>query len=90
MMYYCKWAEDEVVPLRLDDIVSLYTEIDSEGNVLRELGLNKDGQIVHKCPSGAYKYGTYGLFDNVTVAITSSRSFITKDEFERLWLLDMN
>jgi hypothetical protein len=87
-MYYRKWTEDDIERLSEDEgIVILYTEIDLDGNVRREIGLNNEGKVIHKCPSELYRYGTYGLFDNQKVLITESRSLIKKEEFERLWEL---
>lgn len=87
-MYYCKWTEDDIEKLSEDEgIIILYTEIDLDGSVRREIGLNKEGKVIHKCPSKLYRYGTYGLFDNQKVIITGTRSLITKEEFEKLWKL---
>jgi hypothetical protein len=85
-MYYCVWTEkDNKGEKSLDDIVKLFTEIDDNGRVLREIGIDKDGRLVHKCPSDKFRNGTYGLFDNQVVIISDESSLITKNEFERMW-----
>ncbi len=85
-MHYCKWNEQELKGLKsINDMVILYAEIDSDGKVRREIGLNQSGKVVHKFPSVSRQHGTYGLFDNQIVQLSIRDSGITKDEFEKLW-----
>ena len=84
---YLKWVNDKkgVEGLSALGIETMYTEVSEDGEVLREIGIGKGGQVVHKCPGHGYKYGTYGLFDNQKVEISKRASDITSEEFERLW-----
>lgn len=85
-MYYYKWSEKEIQQLQsVGGMVNLYTEIDPDGNVRREIGLNQSGKVIHKFPSNLYPNGRYGLFDNQKVIVTDRSSTIAKDEFEKLW-----
>ena len=84
--YYLKWTEEDVTGLHsFSGIKTLYIEIDDAGNVHREIGVNKEGKVVHKCPSAFHQYGQYGILDNQKVMISDFRSTITKEEFEKLW-----
>lgn len=84
-MYYIKWTPDDIKGMEDEGITALYTEIDSDGNVCREIGLDNLGRIVHMCPADSFRLGTYGLFDNQRVDISQRPSNITHEEFERLW-----
>ena len=85
-MLYIKWTEQDIAELSaFDEIAILYTEIDNEGDVHKEIGLNNDGKLIHKSPSAGYPYGEYGIFDNQKVAISDRRSNFSKEEFYKLW-----
>lgn len=85
-MYYLKWTEENATGLSLfSGIKALYLEIDDSGNVHREIGVNKEGKVVHKCPSIIHQYGQYGILDNQKVMISDLKSTIMKEEFEKLW-----
>ena len=85
-MHYRKWDEDDAQGIQsISGMVVLYTELDNDGNVRREIGFNKSDEVVHRFPSRLYRYGTYGLFDNQKVVIIDGYSNVTKDEFEKLW-----
>jgi len=89
-MWYRKWDENDVNGLgKTSGMVIMYTEIDEEGRVRREIGFNDAGEVVHKCPSDGYRYGTYGLFDLSKVEraekADSPSDVITRAEFEQLW-----
>jgi hypothetical protein len=85
-LYYCKWTENDVEGLRSSDgIVVLFAETNEEGDVLREIGVNEEGKIVHRFPSKFFRYGGHGLFDNQNVLISESSPLVTKEEFEYLW-----
>jgi hypothetical protein len=63
-MRYLRWDDRDAEGLSaVDGIVSLYTEVDGEGRVRREVGVNHDGKVVHRFPSTQHPHGTYGLFD---------------------------
>ena len=83
---YVKWGQSELIGIERLDIFSVLTEIDREGNVAREVGLDSSGQVMYRAPSseGALRRG---LFDVVRVDIESakSRDLIAQNEFDRLW-----
>jgi hypothetical protein len=56
-------------------------EIDDEGRVNREIGLNKEGEIIHRFPSSHFKYGSYGLFDLTKFEL----NFKSDDEVEKIF-----
>lgn len=102
-MFYCKWDESFINGLNSEGFFLFYAEIDSNGFVRREIGLNKEGKVIHKCPSEFYPNGTYGYFDNQKVIIidktsvgdfdlnailTDENSLVTKEEFEKIWEMD--
>ena len=85
-MFYFKWNEDDLQGLQsVTGMVLLYTEVDSDGNILREIGLDKSGRILHKFPSNSYPHGKYGLFDNQRVKVPDLQSTAIKEEFDKLW-----
>ncbi len=85
-MLYIKWTEQDIAELSaFDKIYFLYTEIDDDGNVRKEIGIDNHGNIIHKSPSTKYPYGEYGIFDNQKVAISDRKSDLSKDEFYKLW-----
>jgi hypothetical protein len=90
-MWYRKWDENDVEGLgKTSGMVIMYTEIDEDGRVRREIGFDKAGRVVHKCPADGFRHGTYGLFDLQIVEraeeADSSSDVITEAEFERFWL----
>ncbi len=85
-MFYCKWNESNICGLNHNFGISiLFTEIDDEGSVKREVGIDESNNVVHMFPSASFSSGVYGIFDNEKVDISSLRSDISKDDFERLW-----
>jgi hypothetical protein len=77
---YISWERDELhdLPVGLSRIV---TEIDQNGRVLREVGLDAQGEVVHHAPSEA---DNYGLFDLVPVD-AGPDSDIRVEVFESWW-----
>lgn len=69
----------------IKDLNVLYIEIDKNGSILREIGLNKKGDIIHIYPSDKYKYGKYGIFDLCCFDINKLENEIDSDFFERKW-----
>ena len=85
-MLYLKWTNKDIAELEMfDEIVILYTAIDKEGNVHKEIGLDSEGKVVHKAPSNIGRFGKYGIFDNQKVILTDNIESITKETFESLW-----
>lgn len=78
-MVYFKWTPAELATL---EMYALYTEIDEDGWVQRELGIDDDGFVTHRLiPSDVHP----GWFGSVRLAPLMLNSNVTKAEFERLW-----
>jgi len=78
-MIYLKWTPSELATLRAG---ALYTEIDEDGWVQRELGIGDDGLITHQLVPCDARPGWFGLARLSLVMLTSN---VTKAEFESLW-----
>jgi hypothetical protein len=83
-MFYLRWAESDINKLASDGIQFLFTEVNSEGRVLREIGFDEAGRVAHRCP-GKGKFGTYGLFDLAPIETSNLKSELSSEEFEKLW-----
>ena len=82
-MFYIRWTEKEIVNLsKGEKWEEVLTEIDEDGNVKREIYLDKNGNVVHKAPT---ENDNYGIFDNQKVLISNLKNDLTQDEFEALW-----
>lgn len=78
-MIYLKWTPSELATLEMRE---LYTEVDEDGWVQRELGVDFDGLVTHQLvPS----HGRPGWFGNARLARLMLDSNVTKAEFESLW-----
>jgi hypothetical protein len=60
----------------------LYTEVDEDGWVQRELGIGDDGLITHQLVPSDARPGWFGL---VRLSFAMLDSNVTKAEFESLW-----
>ena len=78
-MIYLKWTSDELATLKHN---VLYTEIDEDGWVQRELGVAANGQITHQLVPSADEPGWFGLS---RLSMPMLESNVTKREFETLW-----
>jgi len=78
-MIYLKWTPDELVTLEHD---ALYTEIDEDGWVQRELGVGADGRVTHQIVPSSDELGWFGLSRLSFAMLTSN---VSRGEFERLW-----
>jgi hypothetical protein len=78
-MIYLKWTSEELVTLEHD---ALYTEIDEDGWVQRELGVAADGSVTHQIVPSSAEPGWFGL-SRLSFAMLSSN--VSRGEFERLW-----
>lgn len=83
-MKYLVWTEKHIEGLEEMGIVRLYTEVDDEGEVHREIGIDADGRICHRSPVPG---NIYGLFDNVTIEAHGELD-ISHQAFEELWRRD--
>lgn len=82
-MYYISWDSQSIEGLgKSIGCAILYTEVDQSGRVLREIGVDEEGWIVHCAPSSR---NAHGLFDNQMIDKTSLRNDISEQEFLRLW-----
>lgn len=78
-MFYLKWTQRDFESLSMD---ALYTEVDSDGWVQRELGLAPDGLVIHQIAVAGTQAGWFGLARLSNVMLNSN---VSKDEFEALW-----
>jgi hypothetical protein len=84
--FYCRWEEADIKGLHsIAEVSNLYTESNEQGVVLREIGLDKFGEITHRYPSSAHSLGRRGIFDNQTVELSDATTQLTIEEFEALW-----
>ena len=77
---YVSWGREEIKGLPIE-WTRVVTEIDPNGRVLREIGLNTKGEVVHRAPS---PINNHGLFDQVPVD-AGPDSDATAEEFEGWW-----
>jgi hypothetical protein len=78
-MFYLKWTPSELATLRVG---ALYTEVDEDGWVQRELGIGDDGLITHQLVPSDARPGWFGL---ARLSFAMLDSNVTKAEFESLW-----
>lgn len=78
-MFYLKWTQRELESLSME---ALYTEVDADGWVQRELGLASGGLVVHQLAVADDQAGWFGLARLSGVMLSSN---VSKDEFEALW-----
>jgi hypothetical protein len=78
-MYYVEWTNADIdnMPFK-----KLLTEIDQDGKVMREIGLNDKNEIMHKAPS---EKDNYGLFDLQIIEVKNLKNDFTKEYFDSLW-----
>jgi hypothetical protein len=78
-MVYLKWTTSELATL---EVRALYTEVDEDGWVQRELGVGDDGAVTHQLVPSARRPGWFGLARLSGSMLTSN---VSKAEFESLW-----
>lgn len=78
-MFYLKWTSSELATLRSG---ALYTEVDEDGWVQRELGIGADGLVTHQLVPSDTRPGWFGL---ARLSIAMLDSNVSKAEFESLW-----
>jgi hypothetical protein len=78
-MIYLKWTPSELATLRVG---ALYTEVDEDGWVQRELGIGEDGAVTHQLIPSDGRPGWFGLARLSFAMLTSN---VTQAEFESLW-----
>ena len=77
-MIYLKWTTSELATLEHD---ALYTEIDEDGWVQRELGVSA-GKVTYQVEPSHDEPGWFGL-SRLSQAMLSSN--VSRSEFESLW-----
>jgi hypothetical protein len=78
-MIYMKWTPSELVTLERP---ALYTEVDEDGWVQRELSVATDGSVAHQLVPTSKSPGWFGL---ARLSLTMLESNVTQAEFESLW-----
>ncbi len=78
-MIYLKWTPNDLATL---DMGALYTEVDEDGWVQREVGVDFDGFAVHHLVPSE---GDPGWFGNARLTQLMLDSNVTKAEFESVW-----
>jgi hypothetical protein len=78
-MFYLKWTSNELATLEAG---ALYTEVDEDGWVQRELGIGGDGLITHQLVTSDARPGWFGL---ARLSLQMLDSNVTQAEFESLW-----
>ena len=86
-MRYFKWEETDVRGLNIDGIACVYTEVDGDGWVVREIGIDFKGKIIHKWPSSDSRFGKYGIFDLAQIDSSNIETF-SEEAFEKAWQID--
>lgn len=78
-MIYLKWTSNDLATLEIE---ALYTEVDEDGWVQRELGIDDGGLVTHQLVPSDSRPGWFGL---ARLALPMLTSNVTKAEFESLW-----
>lgn len=78
-MIYVKWTRSELATLKNP---ALYTEVDEDGWVQRELCVTDDGTVADQLVPSTLEPGWFGLTRLSSVMLESN---VTKAEFETLW-----
>jgi hypothetical protein len=78
-MIYVKWTRSELATLQNP---ALYTEVDEDGWVQRELVVRDDGTVADQLVPSLKSPGWFGL---TRLSLPMLQSNVTKAEFESLW-----
>jgi hypothetical protein len=78
-MIYVKWTRSELATLKTP---ALYTEVDEDGWVQRELAVGDDGTVAEQLIPSTTRPGWFGL---ARLALPMLQSNVSKAEFEALW-----
>jgi hypothetical protein len=90
MSKYLKITND-IIDLRESFSIDLvFVEITNHGKVLREIGVDSSGKIIHKYPSHTHQYGHRGIFDLNIFDFESFENEMDEEEFEILWNKESN
>ena len=84
MVRIFQWTEAEITGLGEGwGLSRILTEVGDDGFVIRELGFDVEGNIVHRFP-GEPTRAEYGVFDLAKID-ASSGADLDAEEFELLW-----
>jgi hypothetical protein len=78
-MIYMKWTQSELATL---ETPALYTEVDEDGWVQRELTVGADGAVSHQLIPSHKRPGWFGLARISSLMLESN---VSQAEFETLW-----
>jgi hypothetical protein len=78
-MIYLKWTRTELATLDMD---ALYTEVDDDGWVQREVGIGANGLVIHQLTPTTGRPGWFGL---ARLSALMLRSNVSQREFEDFW-----
>ncbi|HEY8520279.1 MAG TPA: hypothetical protein VIN61_09375 [Gammaproteobacteria bacterium] len=78
-MIYLKWTSSDLATL---DMQALYTEVDEDGWVQREVGVDDHGLVTHQLVPTDRRPGWFGL---VRLSLPMLTSNVSQAEFESLW-----
>lgn len=78
-MIYLKWTPSDLATLEMQ---ALYTEVDEDGWVQREVGIGDDGHVTHQLVPTDRRPGWFGLVRLSSSMLTSN---VSQAEFESLW-----
>jgi hypothetical protein len=78
-MIYMKWTQSDLATL---ETPALYTEVDEDGWVQRELGVGADGAVSHQLIPSHKRPGWFGL---ARISSLMLQSNVSQAEFETLW-----
>lgn len=67
------------------NLETILLEINENGFVKREIGLDEESEIIHAYPSSKYRYGKYGIFDLNSFDISDIEESLNQAEFEAKW-----
>jgi hypothetical protein len=74
-----KWTQSDLATL---ETPALYTEVDEDGWVQRELGVGADGAVSHQLIPSHKRPGWFGL---ARISSLMLQSNVSQAEFETLW-----
>jgi hypothetical protein len=80
-MKFLRWTADlaELPP----PIEAVYTEVDTRGDVHREVGVDGIGNVVYRKPSSDPKWGRDGLFYSIDLPAPAEE--VSAERFDALW-----
>jgi len=78
-MIYLKWTQSDLATLEMD---ALYTEVDDDGWVQREVGVCSEGLVIHQLTPSTTRPGWFGL---ARLSLLMLNSNVSKVEFESFW-----